>query len=781
MITFKKNEIICKFMMRFAVAFIAVVCFLQVALADNPQGIVNSINRVTGGYDLVATISDNTVTVTGTLYGAPSTSDYLTLNIDAGVKVIWKATLQGSPSGNYALINISGGSGIFEVQSGGSIENTGTGKAITNNSTCTINISDGIVKAVCSNSGRSSSTIYNASSGTINVSGGTVSAKGGVEHVSCSNAIYNSSGTVNVSGGSVKTDVGTAIGSFDSGTVSISGGTMSATNGTAIDIRAPGTLKIVGGTVSGKRAIYSTSKKTIVSGGTVSASNGSAIFIQGGNLDISGNAKITAANTPKESGTIHLYFAGSTILNINGGTVENTTKGVAIYNDHYLSAANTVNINGGTILSGIYNKGGEVNISGGTINAGISNSGNVKITGGTISVNADYDAIFNTERNYTLVLGGNPTITGKISIDPEKLSILTIGTRAFAPDQKIYTLSFKEYAVGNLAVMNGREFINSFRLDDPDWILMGSAAHLAIVPAKGSDVYMAGSDRNANPFVAKLWKNGKVQNLSNGKHHAEANSVFVSGSDVYVAGHENNKAVLWKNGIMQHLTDGTNNTVAKSVFVSGNDVYVAGYRYTSWQLNDYIAVFWKNGVEQNLIYDVKYRSTAYSVFVSGSDVYVAGSVNQKAALWKNGTIQNFADGTNQTEAYSVFVSDNDVYVAGHSDRTAVLWKNSIAQNLNDGTSQAYAYSVFVSGSDVYVAGKYAYDAVLWKNGVMQNLTNGQNDYNADAGSVCVSNGDVYVAGWQGGRAVLWKNGVAQYLTDGSKGQEFVTSVFVVEK
>ena len=62
-----KNGLIRKFMMRFVVTFISMVCFSQVVWADDPQGIVNSINRVTGGYDLIATISDNTVTVTGTL------------------------------------------------------------------------------------------------------------------------------------------------------------------------------------------------------------------------------------------------------------------------------------------------------------------------------------------------------------------------------------------------------------------------------------------------------------------------------------------------------------------------------------------------------------------------------------------------------------------------------------------------------------------------------------------------------------------------------------------
>jgi len=57
----------------------------------------------------------------------------------------------------------------------------------------------------------------------------------------------------------------------------------------------------------------------------------------------------------------------------------------------------------------------------------------------------------------------------------------------------------------------------------------------------GSDVYVTGYEGT----VAKLWKNGVAQNLfsesslrSSGEHKAEANSVYVSGNDTYVAGYE---------------------------------------------------------------------------------------------------------------------------------------------------------------------------------------------------------------------------------------------------
>jgi hypothetical protein len=77
---------------------------------------------------------------------------------------------------------------------------------------------------------------------------------------------------------------------------------------------------------------------------------------------------------------------------------------------------------------------------------------------------------------------------------------------------------------------------------------------------------------------AAFWKNGEAQNLTGGIPYSDAYSIFVSGSDVYVAGYayninpNNNNIVdrvakLWKNGVLQNLTDGTRSAIARSVFV----------------------------------------------------------------------------------------------------------------------------------------------------------------------------------------------------------------------
>jgi hypothetical protein len=268
-----------------------------------------------------------------------------------------------------------------------------------------------------------------------------------------------------------------------------------------------------------------------------------------------------------------------------------------------------------------------------------------------------------------------------------------------------------------------------------------------------------------------------------------------SAPNVYVAGSIGNAAVIWKNGIATYLTSGsiTSPAAANSVFVSGTDVYVAGYEHSSW--GD-IAKVWKNGVATNLEGGLYPNGSAYdaranSVFVLGTDVYVAGNAANSARIWKNGVATTLAFGATQygAEANSVFVSGTDVYVAGYetfpypyNDSSAArVWKNGVSTNLTaNGILNARAKSVFVSGTDVYVAG-YAYrnggpgeGARVWKNGIATILPNGT----GNANSVFISGTDVYVAGNGGGNAIVWKNGIAAYLSSDEAKSIFVNGTDV---
>ena len=320
----------------------------------------------------------------------------------------------------------------------------------------------------------------------------------------------------------------------------------------------------------------------------------------------------------------------------------------------------------------------------------------------------------------------------------------------------------------------------------------GNSLHL-LSQSEGNRI----KSNTTNGHFAKLWKNGKMQNLSNYQSHA--NSVFVTDNgDVYVAGSApvgRGAAAVWKNGKVQNLAPCTfMHSEANSVFVYNGDVYAVGSEESAITHNR-IAKLWINGKTYNLS-DEKTLMVASSVYVHNGDVYVAGfelplepvscgtcvqirSGFAIAVLWKNGQLQYLTDGVHNAWATSVFVSGNDVYVAGFEGTSARLWKNEVVQNLENETSGGpfnIVNSVFVSGKDVYAAGNK-----VWKNGKILYERGGNYSFE----SIFVSDNDVYVVGREtnfgGGydAAKLWKNGMIQDISYGST-MSYANSVFVVK-
>jgi hypothetical protein len=313
----------------------------------------------------------------------------------------------------------------------------------------------------------------------------------------------------------------------------------------------------------------------------------------------------------------------------------------------------------------------------------------------------------------------------------------------------------------------------------------------------GVDVYVAGVEDG----LACYWKNGEKVVLSNRESYA--NSIFVAGNDVYVAGREwgetKSSAVYWKNGAAVYLSGGNE---AKSIYVAGNDVHVAGIEGT-------FARYWKNR-ERIQLEGNGYE--ANSVFVAGNDVYIAGGSSyvdesngdhdyiQQACYWKNGKQVVLDEYRYCPVATSVFVSGNDVFVAsngGYNENKQVwnlkYWKNDqevIVEESN--LSYGGKTSLFVSGNDVYISGTQRYGtdmyvAKYWKNkqATILSSIDPADDPEAEANSIFVMDNDVYVAGesYLGkddfSRAVYWKNGKEIVLSNSRNAE--TESIFVVKK
>jgi len=237
--------------------------------------------------------------------------------------------------------------------------------------------------------------------------------------------------------------------------------TLSGKISSAVNASNSGTIVIVGdvsvtsnadiaNTVSAESnssyAIYNNSTGVVkISSGTVSAIGGRALYINNGKIIVSGTAKVTSENRWNNLyGTIFISGNGSDErLIIEGGTVENTGAGTAIYN----SSNCTVTISGGTVsaLSGyaVYNNyAGKTTVSGtakvtsaqtsttyGTIflSSGNTNTNErLVIEGGTVENTSTGCAINNNSTGAIIITGGTVTATTSYAVYNRSSGAVTI-------------------------------------------------------------------------------------------------------------------------------------------------------------------------------------------------------------------------------------------------------------------------------------------------------------------------------------------------------------------
>ncbi|MCL1908936.1 MAG: Ig-like domain-containing protein [Holophagaceae bacterium] len=225
------------------------------------------------------------------------------------------------------------------------------------------------------------------------------------------------------------------------------------------------------------------------------------------------------------------------------------------------------------------------------------------------------------------------------------------------------------------------------------------------------DVYVAGFEEDASgKAVAAVWHGDDIPwYLSRVNGDARANSIFVSGGVVYSAGHETNDdfsyAMVWKNREPFTLNGGftASSASARSIFVVGSDIYVAGWKKDADAEGGYIAVVWINGRETELGHGM-----ANSIHVAGNgQIYVAGyRVNSQkisvASLWTgtkaadnaySNSHRPLADGGTRSVANSVGLLGNEYYVVGYEtnqdeEQVAMVWKDRFAEPIGAAPGEA---------------------------------------------------------------------------------------------
>jgi hypothetical protein len=94
----------------------------------------------------------------------------------------------------------------------------------------------------------------------------------------------------------------------------------------------------------------------------------------------------------------------------------------------------------------------------------------------------------------------------------------------------------------------------------------------------------------------------------------QACSCFKHIKVIFKISHGSNKriAVYWKNGVETQLLCDGSSPIKNAIYVKGSDVYVAGYEFFPTGTT---AIYWKNGVETKLAGNGS-NSSATSIFVN---------------------------------------------------------------------------------------------------------------------------------------------------------------------
>ena len=211
------------------------------------------------------------------------------------------------------------------------------------------------------------------------------------------------------------------------------------------------------------------------------------------------NSFVTGTSIEENSTLLILNTQGTGVFDIN-------ISGNNGYNAIYNTGTVTLRRTNATAESGygIYNTGTSYIDNGtfsSTSNYAMYNAGSAMIDDATISTTSDtaiYNrglldiantvlrtasdngiAIYNSNVNGWLYLGGNITITGRIAgFSAGRMVVYPSGSYRFNPGSKKYLLSPANLKNGDVVVVNGVAYINNFELDNADFDLMAEGNNL---------------------------------------------------------------------------------------------------------------------------------------------------------------------------------------------------------------------------------------------------------------------------------------------------------------